>query len=65
MDWQSKTIMTGFPGQGCQHKTARIRQSGQRKKEKTARKDRQKRTARAGQPERYSQYGTGMTEQAE
>jgi hypothetical protein len=44
--------MAGLLGQGCQHKTARIRQSGQSRKKRTARKDRQNRiarTARAGQ----------------
>jgi hypothetical protein len=43
--------MTGLPGYGCQHRTARIRQQLQNIREKTARKGQACKAARTGQPE--------------
>ncbi len=67
-------------GQGCRHRTARIRQLGQARKERTTRKGRpehrtaiseqqaqgsQNETSRAGQPEQDSQNRASRTGQTE
>jgi hypothetical protein len=36
LDRQNKTAMIGFPGKGCLHRTAVIREQGQNRKERTA-----------------------------
>ncbi len=58
---QDRTARTVVPGWGCQHRTARTRQLGQNRKEKTARKGKACKAARTGQLERDSQNGKGRT----
>jgi hypothetical protein len=65
----NRTDSTGMPAQDYQHRTAKIREPGQDKKEtkaeKTARTGQLNRTDRSIQPEQDSQTRTSRTGQAD